>query len=266
MASNDVLFPVGRPVRRDHAPPPSRGHARRQPGLRLAPPTPRPRPREGAQPEIPGPSSPAISGIDQRKGGDRNGHVGDRPDVCADEAAGADADDRRGHPVHDTVRPGITGSRANSPFPISVARDRDQRCARLVVVTGQQAPDNRRQPERVVIPSRSRSWSGTRFVDPGAPARNVNPPLKSADAAEDLPFTVPSPRTIAYEKLPRALPPRSGLEADLHERLRLGDRERPQHQRVDETEDGGVGADAEREGHDCGRRERLVSGGTVRSA
>jgi hypothetical protein len=51
----------------------------------------------------------------------------------------------------------------------------------------------------------------------------------------------------------KGLPPRS--KRDFHEILRVAHRQRPEHERIHETEDRGIRADAERESGDYDERE-----------
>ena len=137
--------------------------------------------------------------------------------------------------------------------PPAIADDGHERRAALVIVAREQPPHRAVQAERLVIGARDEragnSDDRTRRAnvedertEPGYAGKDLGPVSERAD-----------------DRIREALGCRSARlrrpEFQLHQVLRVRDREPSEHQRVNQAEDGGVGADAQRQRQHDDKRE-----------
>jgi hypothetical protein len=198
--------------------------------------------------KFPGPRSGVRLGLICGQRGDRHRDVRDRSDVGADEPARAHADDRDRRPVETHDLANRRDRSREAAGPVAVADHRHQWRAGLVVVARQEPAGFGLQAERVVVAAGDERAGDT--GDRIGRSRLEAEPAESCDTGEELLPIGERPDNGVREALSVDAALTRRLEIELHELLRIADRKPPQHQRVDQTEDGGVGADAERERED----------------
>jgi hypothetical protein len=203
-------------------------------------------PREHAQPPRAALIERALGAADERLGAERHRDVEGAADLDAEELRRGDADDCEGMAV-ERDRPSEHGGVAAvfaAPERVAEHRDRPVLAALPLVVLVGEGPADDRADAQDVEEAAAREQAG----DLARLAAGVQVEARRADgedaAEEVLVIAQVFPLRVGERQARRQVGFGGRLLQD-HEPLGLVQRQRLQHQRVDEVEDGDVGADAE---------------------
>ncbi len=196
------------------------------------------------------------------KGCCRHRDIGNRSDVCASEARRTDTGDRDGNPVQQEGLADRCRTAQELPFPVPVADDGHERGAALIVRSREQPARGRIQTKCLVI--RAGDESARHSPDRIGRARIENETAEAGHTRKDL--LLIGQRTDdgireALRGAPTGRPsPIGDLHLQLNQFLRIAHGQPPQHQRVDQAEDRGVGSDAQSQRQDNDEDESRIPG------
>jgi hypothetical protein len=204
-----------------------------------------------AQPPVRAAIERALAAANQRFGAERNGDVELPADFGTEELRRRDADDGVSHALDGQRLADRIGRAREAPLPEPVADHRDRSvgaAAPPVVVRSKRSAEDRRHAEDVEIrAARPDPVHHFRL----AALRQVEPRRRPGQRSSER--LLPVAKRFPQRVRPRGRRRRVALRHH-HQLLRTPDRERPQHQAVEDGEDCRVGADAEREREDGDRR------------